>query len=74
MAVTERFELSIQFPVCILSRDVVSATHPRHRFSLFDKISNVVGGNYNKKNIFCKRFYKFILKNFTLVKMVITLL
>ena len=33
MAVTEGFEPSIQFPVCILSRDVVSATHPRHRFT-----------------------------------------
>ena len=34
MAVTEGFEPSIQFPVCSLSRAVVSATHPRHRIGL----------------------------------------
>ena len=60
MAVTEGFEPSIQFPVCILSRDVVSATHPRHRFTHLKKISNVVGDYYNKKIFFCKRFYHFI--------------
>jgi hypothetical protein len=31
VAVREGFEPSIQLPVCILSRDVVSATHPSHR-------------------------------------------
>ena len=31
VAVREGFEPSVQLPVRILSRDVVSATHPSHR-------------------------------------------
>lgn len=36
----EGFEPSIQLPVCVLSRDVVSATHPPVQFSKSEIVHN----------------------------------
>ena len=64
MAVTEGFEPSIQFPVCSLSRAVVSATHPRHQafYNTNDLFQIVVGGHYSRVAQKSKTFFKIYAK------------